>query len=256
MKPVQLHVVMKETKNYLIVSEHFYSLQGEGATMGKPAVFLRLTGCNLMCGGIMGSQVGKTATWWCDTEPVWRKGQKYEFTALKELFDEKGYTQKLIDGAHLIITGGEPMLQIQEVISFIGVLYYTARMSKMPILEIETNGLIYHEHMKVFDFINVSPKLSNSGETFERRIDFDSMLKINSDPNSIFKFVVSSEEDLNEIKLNYGWIDPKRIWLMPAASTQEELAITLPMAAKMAIENGMNLSTRLQVHIWNQTTGV
>ena len=39
----------------LAISEVFYSIQGEGKTMGIPAVFVRLAGCNLMCGG-MGTQ--------------------------------------------------------------------------------------------------------------------------------------------------------------------------------------------------------
>ncbi len=36
----------------LAVSEVFYSIQGEGITTGVPSVFVRLGGCNLMCGGI------------------------------------------------------------------------------------------------------------------------------------------------------------------------------------------------------------
>ena len=55
--------------NHLLVSEVFYSLQGEGSTMGIPAVFLRLSGCNLLCDG----------AWRCDTIEVWQKGHKTEF---------------------------------------------------------------------------------------------------------------------------------------------------------------------------------
>ena len=40
------------SKKDLAVSEDFYSVQGEGPTMGAPAVFLRLKGCNLTCGGV------------------------------------------------------------------------------------------------------------------------------------------------------------------------------------------------------------
>ena len=38
-------------KNSLPIAESFYSIQGEGMTTGYPAVFVRLAGCNLMCGG-------------------------------------------------------------------------------------------------------------------------------------------------------------------------------------------------------------
>ena len=52
--------------NTIRVSEYFYSIQGEGLTVGVPAVFLRLQGCNLDCGSSGGS-------WVCDTEAVWNK---------------------------------------------------------------------------------------------------------------------------------------------------------------------------------------
>ena len=51
---------IKDT-NYVSVAEQFLSIQGEGKTMGVPAVFLRTQYCNLLC-------------CWCDTIEVWRKG--------------------------------------------------------------------------------------------------------------------------------------------------------------------------------------
>ena len=72
----------------LIVSELFYSIQGEGASVGKPAVFLRLSGCNLRCDGfsykdpVTGEHLG------CDTKAVWTSGNKTTFSALLETFQE------------------------------------------------------------------------------------------------------------------------------------------------------------------------
>ena len=57
-------------KNKLVVSEKFYSIQGEGQTMGVPAVFLRLGGCNLLCKG---------KGWVCDSIEVWKKGVSTPF---------------------------------------------------------------------------------------------------------------------------------------------------------------------------------
>ena len=54
----------------LSISEVFYSIQGEGVTMGIPAVFLRLGGCNLLC---------KSDKWVCDTIEVWQKSKAIEF---------------------------------------------------------------------------------------------------------------------------------------------------------------------------------
>ena len=59
-----------ERSDQIAVSEYFYSLQGEGITMGIPAFFIRLTGCNLMCGGKGVEKDGLMrdgATWICDT---------------------------------------------------------------------------------------------------------------------------------------------------------------------------------------------
>ena len=71
----------------LTVSETFYSLQGEGPTAGTPAVFLRLKGCNLTCGGlntVKTKQLDNGATWRCDTTEVWLKGQDMTYDEIKQ----------------------------------------------------------------------------------------------------------------------------------------------------------------------------
>jgi hypothetical protein len=66
----------------LAISEVFYSIQGEGITTGTPSVFVRLGGCNLMCGG-MGTQFDNElhngASWRCDTIEVWMKAQSKQY---------------------------------------------------------------------------------------------------------------------------------------------------------------------------------
>ena len=65
----------------LAISEVFYSIQGEGKTVGIPSVFVRLGGCNLMCGG-MGTQfdgeLHNGAEFRCDTVEVWMQAQSKE----------------------------------------------------------------------------------------------------------------------------------------------------------------------------------
>ena len=65
----------------LAISEVFYSIQGEGKTVGIPSVFVRLGGCNLMCGG-MGTQfdgeLHNGAEFRCDTIEVWMKATSIE----------------------------------------------------------------------------------------------------------------------------------------------------------------------------------
>ncbi|MDR2684116.1 MAG: 7-carboxy-7-deazaguanine synthase QueE [Prevotellaceae bacterium] len=108
------------------VVEIFYSLQGEGANMGKPAVFIRLAGCNLQCS-------------FCDTE--WKKG--VEISVKEILHEVRKYPSKT-----LIWTGGEPTLQLDDEIltSFLG--FYNC---------IETNGT--NPVPKGIDYISCSPKV-------------------------------------------------------------------------------------------------
>ena len=88
---------MKTKKTKLPVSELFYSIQGEGRTMGIPAIFLRLGGCNLLC---------KSDSWVCDTIEVWQKSKAVEF---EDILSED-FVEKLKAGVHFVITGGEPLI--------------------------------------------------------------------------------------------------------------------------------------------------
>jgi organic radical activating enzyme len=78
------------------INEVFYTLQGEGAHSGIPAVFVRFSGCNLRCP-------------WCDTEFT----DYTEMTAAEivaealELYDIPNERRKM-----MVLTGGEPSLQV------------------------------------------------------------------------------------------------------------------------------------------------
>ena len=97
------HTSSLETEK-LRVAEMFYSLQGEGRSSGCPAVFLRLQHCNLLCGR-------DDASWRCDTLDVWRRGQALTFAEIIDSWRAKGWLAHLAANAHLVVTGGEPLLQ-------------------------------------------------------------------------------------------------------------------------------------------------
>ena len=104
---------IKEKTATLNLSEHFYSVQCEGASTGYPAYFIRLKGCNLMCGGKDGSLMkeGK-ATWWCDSEAVWRQGKRTDFDLLIDAWKKQNILEWVLNGrVHLIWTGGEPTMK-------------------------------------------------------------------------------------------------------------------------------------------------
>lgn len=229
------------------VSESFYSIQGEGPTVGVPAVFIRLQGCNLNCG----SQSGD---WVCDTVDVWKQGMGHSVMEYaNEIF--KKYESVFINGAHLVITGGEPLLQQKPVIELIK--YFPIK----PVIEIETNGTIKPDP-ELIPFINqwnVSPKLANSGESTEKRIHQDALEWFSKSDHAIFKFVVSKEADLIEINQTFPWLKQipiRQKFIMPAADSKEKLHNTYLQTIEWAKTKGFSLSQRFHLTMWDQTTGV
>jgi len=244
----------------LNISEDFYSVQGEGATTGVPAYFIRLKACNLMCGGPDGSLMkdGK-ATWWCDTEYVWRKGLEKPFEYLVDRWKDEGILDWVMEGrVNLIWTGGEPTIPKNQkaICNFldwfsVGTVYN----------EIETNGTLYindtlFDHL---DQINCSVKLSNSGMSKKRRIVPAALNRIMEHPGYWFKFVISNEEDMEEIIKDF--VEPfnipyKRVLMMPGLDDQDNYHERTLFCMEMAKKYGFTGLTRLHISAWNQTTGV
>ena len=97
------------------VKEMYYTLQGEGAHTGRPAVFLRFAGCNLWSG--REEHRAEAVCRFCDTEFVGTDGVgggKFETAA--ELADAVSRTwPDVADSApYVVCTGGEPLLQVDE----------------------------------------------------------------------------------------------------------------------------------------------
>ena len=83
--------------------------------------------------------------------------------------------------------------------------------------------------------------------------------EFNDIENSIFKFVIEDKEDWQELKekyLNPFQIRKEKLYLMPAADDEDMLRKNSIYVAKVCIDNNINYSSRLQVEIWNKTTGV
>ena len=244
---------MKSIK--LAISEIFFSIQGEGKTVGIPSVFVRLGGCNLICGG-EGTQNDKklhnNAKWRCDTIEVWRKSKSINIHSILDI----KYINQLKKGAHLIITGGEPLIQQENLILF---LNYIKKITGCYI-EIETNGTIIPNKklLELVDLFNCSPKLSSSGNKKDDCIVPQALKAINSKSrDSIFKFVVSENKDLNEILKDFNkYISRERIWLMPAGENQKYLNKNRKKVIDICKKENFKFSNRLQIDIWNQKTGV
>src|SRR5512134_1488560 len=130
------------------IAETFYSIQGEGATAGAPAVFVRLQGCSVGCG-------------WCDTKYSWNPdaGRAIELPAL--LDEVAAYPCRRV-----VITGGEPL----ESPLFAPLARELARRGHT--LEVETSGVLPPPaDVPAGIQWNVSVKLAGSGVPEARRVN-------------------------------------------------------------------------------------
>jgi 7-carboxy-7-deazaguanine synthase (Cx14CxxC type) len=98
------------------VREIYYTLQGEGAQTGRPAVFLRFAGCNLWSGREVDRQAAVCR--FCDTEFVGTSGPGGgKFPAAETLAAAvAALWPPGSPGRYVVCTGGEPLLQLDEVL--------------------------------------------------------------------------------------------------------------------------------------------
>ncbi len=207
--------------------ELFYSLQGEGASLGTPAIFIRLAGCNLRCT-------------WCDTAYSWGGGMELTTAELVERIRCFPCTQ-------LVITGGEPLLQQEGIAELLRALPDYS-------VEIETNGTVSPS-----DFLqqrvtqwNVSPKLPHAGQ--EGSLNAEILTAFTALPNAWFKFVVQQPTDWQHIA-SLG-LPKHRIILMPCARTRDEIREARLSVAELCIEQGVRFGDRLHLELWDSKKGV
>ena len=133
------------------VKEVFYSLQGEGARSGRPAVFCRFSGCNAWSGRELDK--ADSACPFCDTDFVGVDGQnggKYELDNLVNLLISLWPQDKICKSKpYVVFTGGEPLLQLNEE------LIYAMKENDFEVA-VETNGSL--PLPKGIDWVCVSPK--------------------------------------------------------------------------------------------------
>ncbi|MBT5855741.1 7-carboxy-7-deazaguanine synthase QueE [bacterium] len=270
----------------LSISESFLSIQGEGISAGVPALFLRLSGCNLTCGGpntIKTKTLDFGATWRCDTIEVWTKGTPTPIDTLLKTWKLNGWIDSLRSGTHLVVTGGEPLLHDTAICAFLDDLsdelqvksgrenFKLASKLRNPStpkadvdliqIEMETNGTLIpskklDSHISQY---NVSPKLANSGMSLDKRYCTDVIDWFGRNPKSSFKFVIQNENDLHEIQKTYQTphaIANNRILLMPAADNRKDYLRLAPTIQTLCKTHQYTFSPRLHIEKWDQKTGV
>jgi len=231
----------------VIISEVFGpTLQGEGPSTGRRCAFIRLGRCNLTCA-------------WCDTPYTWDwKGiNGTAFDSTKEL--ARVDTGELVDEvssmdvALVVITGGEPLLQQSELADLCN------RLTDVGCgVEVETNGTRtpHPDLCQSVSRFNVSPKLSNSGIPYEKRINLDALRAFSGIP-SCFKFVARDAGCLEEISVLQKAIPivDSAVWVMPEGKSVNQLSKIGRSIVDDVIIRGWNYSTRLHVSLWGDERG-
>lgn len=223
------------------IAEVFHSIQGEGEFCGTPSVFVRTTGCNLRC-------------WFCDTP----------YTSLHPEGTQQDWHLLLadilkIDCQHVVLTGGEPLLQPQ-IVPLSQALRNAGRF-----VTVETAGTVFRP--VAADLMSISPKLSNSmpRETGrwqlrheKTRQKTDALRQLIETYNYQLKFVIDQPSDLEEV-VNYLKAFPAvtgdRVWLMPQGVTAEDLAIRTEWLHPAAERLGFRLTPRKHIELFGHTRG-
>lgn len=230
--------------------EIFYTLQGEGRNTGRPSIFIRASLCNLHCR-------------WCDTAYTWNwegtdhlheSGKKYRREeqiidyGIEEIQDFAGR----FPCTNFVLTGGEPLIQEKA---------WDELMAAMPgRYEVETNGTLMPggAFLDRIDQLNVSPKLENSGIAAALRSRFDVLERLAATGKADFKFVLGDRGDFEEIQslCEIAAIPPDRVFLMPKASSIEELESRQHFVARLAQDHGFHYSDRLHLRLFGARRGV
>jgi len=276
------------------IAELFYSIQGEGRYMGVPSVFLRTFGCNFKCAGF-GMPKGQLSTEADDIATVKHLYTKYEELPLTETGcdsyaswhpDFKDLSPMLtIDAiadrcrnilpggawqdAHLVITGGEPLLGWQR--SYPDLLTHPF-MAELKELTFETNGT-QELSASFYNFLrgwatqspdreitfSVSPKLSISGEKHEEAIRPKIVCEYEDVGTVYLKFVIAHDTDLQEIEDTVAEYRAEgfkgHVYLMPCGGVESVYGLNNRAVAEMAMRKGWRYSDRLQVPLFKNEWG-
>ncbi|MGA2275747.1 MAG: 7-carboxy-7-deazaguanine synthase QueE [Bryobacteraceae bacterium] len=221
------------------IAELFYSLQGEGSLVGVPSVFIRTSGCNLRCA-------------WCDTPYTSWQPEGTDLD-LDQIVDEV----RAHPARHVVITGGEPMIQ-PEIVPL------TERLRALPVhITIETAGTVFQP--VACELMSISPKLSNStpggsfAEPHDRlRLQPAVLQELMARYEYQLKFVVENPADVAEIRsLMEALHAPReRVILMPEGTEHAQLAERGQWLAEICKEEGLRFSPRLHIDLWGSRRGV
>lgn len=172
----------------------FMTIQGEGILAGTPSVFVRLWGCPYSC-------------FWCDTKDSWKPGSVFQELDVEEVVGRV----RVHRPTHVVITGGDPLMQADELADLICAVKTPYMVQRDPRLEddhvawgyegfqdgahvtIETQASIYDEAVvSLADMMSLSPKLHDWRDAVVNQYVLDALRR---EKTVQLKVVVTSEDD-------------------------------------------------------------
>jgi 7-carboxy-7-deazaguanine synthase len=230
----------------MLISEIFYSLQGEGELTGVPSVFVRTSGCNLRCA-------------WCDT-PYASWNPEGETRTLQQIIAEvEGHRT----AGHVVLTGGEPMIA-KDVRLLAAAIKAAGRH-----LTIETAATIAPEGIAC-DLASLSPKLLNSAPDPVAHAAWRKKHEATRWQPAVvrewidrypyqFKFVVARPEDIEELESMLAALDREiprhKVLLMPEATTLERMRSRAAWLGDLCKVRGYRYAHRLHIELYGNRRG-
>lgn len=214
------------TDDSLRITEIFHSLQGEARTLGRPTVFVRLTGCPLRCH-------------YCDSEYAFHGGERMAMESILEQVAQ--YRPR-----YVCVTGGEPLAQpnclpLLTRLCDAGYSVSLETSGAMPLDEVDTRV------SRVMDL-----KTPDSGEVAKNRWENIPLLQ----PHDQVKFVLCSRQDydwavfkLDEYRLAERVDD---VWFSPSFDQLEPRQL-----ADWIVKDNLPVRFQLQLHklLWGDAPG-
>jgi len=245
------------------------TIQGEAINIGKPAILIRVMGCNLTCP-------------WCDvSDSSWRIDKsKTKYLTAEEIIKILEEYGKNID--LLLITGGEPTQYFKNP-AWKDITSYWVNKSDTSYIDIETNGTFSHiyarlpELLKIKDsnkklLVNISPKLYEySFKNFPSIGSFDDIIDFYKERigrekryswnfRYLFKFVYNPYDKENEYRIKRFIeeleIDNDKVYILPLTPDEskpnfKEKFIDIQLKTlDWCIENGYTFIPRLHIYFY------